>query len=352
MSSSLQNIPNGSISVYQSTSPSSAGASLGGLSQAQTTLSKYGRYYPQASQTQSSHLQHQIYETKSSSNINQTLSPLMRDASLSSRELNNLSGSNYLKSIGGPSSGSYHNNHNNTSPSTSSSASPPTTINNNGNNGSSRDGIYQAQPIYHRNSHYQRETTPTSGSNLHRSGGASDARELYGSTTSSSLQHQPAQHHKLLHHNIMTSSDSNLSKATRHELSLFDRIHSTSSSNESVCSSSSRDLNISHPYPTTGSQSQSHHITHHQLHQSPATQQHTSPYGSLGLSHANSGSTKQLNNWNPDYVPQTQPNSTQHQQPVYNELISSHNNNNNIPKKQQRNKELLRPKTYHQRDNW
>jgi hypothetical protein len=131
-----------------------------------------------------------------------------------------------------------------------------------------------------------------------------------------------------MHHNIMTSSDSNLSKATRHELALFDRIHSTSSSNESVCSSSSRDLNLSAHHPN---------LQHHQLHSSPAHQQ--TSYGTLGQ--GKSGSRKELNNWN-----------LEQQQPIYNELISSHNNNNNIPKKQQRNKESLRPKNYYQRDNW
>ncbi|CAO1424757.1 unnamed protein product [Diamesa hyperborea] len=150
----------------------------------------------------------------------------------------------YLKSI----------NHN-TSSSTSSSASPPTTINNNGYN----QAMYQQkQQLYQAINKYSRENTPTSGggggggtTNLMRNtgGGGSgqlmtDSSNIYGAITTP-LHNPPSQgHHKQLHHNILTSSDTNLSK-----LSLFDRIHSTSSSNESVCSSSSRDLNLSSHQP-------------------------------------------------------------------------------------------------------
>lgn len=340
MSSSLQNIPNG-ISIYNSTPPGGSSANQ------QLNAQKYGRHYQQQQQVTTQN-PHALYETKSTTNISQSLSPILRDTSLSSRELNSITSSNsYLKSI----------NHN-TSSSTSSSASPPTTINNNGYN----QAMYQQkQQLYQAINKYSRENTPTSGggggggtTNLMRTtgGGGSgqlmtDSSNIYGAITTP-LHNPPSQgHHKQLHHNILTSSDTNLSK-----LSLFDRIHSTSSSNESVCSSSSRDLNLSSHQP------------YHQ--QPPKTQQlYGTVSGGRELNKANSGSTKQLNIWN-DY----QQSMGIKPQPIYNDVISSHNNNNNnngvvvggvgfIPKKQQRGHkdviEIVKAKPYnHQQrpDNW
>lgn len=278
MSSSLQNIPNG-ITIYHSTSPGSSNVSQ---------LPNRNSRFQQNTQQQSGP-SYPLYETKSSSNINQkSLSPIMRDASLSSRELNN---SGYLKS-----------------------ASPPTTTNNN----SYQNSIYvQKQQFYNSANKFSRENTPIG---LMKSGLQLDS--TYGTSTHQSSSSVQA-HNKLSHHNVLTSSDTNLSK-------LFDRIHS---SDESVCSSSSRDLNVS------------------------ASQQHHLPtYGSSGVRELNksiSGSSKQLNIWN-DFQPLVK------QQPIYNDVLSSHSNNNNngsgfIPKKQQRHKdkdEIVKAKPYNVQQNW
>lgn len=278
MSSSLQNIPNGMF-------PANRNSRIQQNTQYQQSVPSYP-----------------LYETKSSTNINQkSLSPIMRDSSLSSRELS----SGYMKS-----------------------ASPPTTIN---NNNSYQNAIYvQKQQFYnsHTASHnsankFSRETTP-SGTGLNRSGGvvgglSSDS--AYGTATHQSMI--PGQvHNKQSVHNVLTASDTNLSK-------LFDRIHS---SDESVCSSSSRDLNLS---------SQPH------LFQTYGTS------GSRELNKSASGSSKQLNIWN-DYQPVVK------QQPIYNDVLSSLSNNNNgsgfIPKKQQRGHkdkdEIVKAKPYNIQQNW
>lgn len=279
MSSSLQNIPNG-MSIYHSTSPSGS---------SNLNQHRNNRFQSNA-QHQQSTPSYPLYETKSSTNINQkSLSPIMRDSSLSSRELNS-----YMKS-----------------------ASPPTTIN---NNNSYQNAMYvQKQQFYNTANKFSRENTP-SGTVLNKSGLSMDGSP-YGTVTQSSSS-QP--HNKQAHHSVLTSSDTNLSK-------LFDRIHS---SDESVCSSSSRDLNVS------SSQ-------HHQF------QTHGSG-GSRELNKSTSGSTKQLNIWN-DYQPIVK------QQPIYNDVMSSHSNNNNngsgfIPKKQQRgNKdkdEIVKAKPYNIQQNW
>lgn len=279
MSSSLQNIPNG-MSIYHSTSPS-------GSTNIAQHPNRNNRFQP-TTQHQQTAPPYQLYETKSSTNINQkSLSPIMRDASLSSRELN----SGYMKS-----------------------ASPPATIN---NNNSYQNPIYvQKQQFYNSANKFSRENTPSGTPGLSKSGLSMDSP--YGTVTHQSSSSQ--EHNKQAHHNILTSSDTNLSK-------LFDRIHS---SDESVCSSSSRDLNLS---------SQLHHLT----------------YGSSGSRELNksvSGSSKQLNIWN-DYQPLVK------QQPIYNDVMSSHSNNNNgsgfIPKKQQRNKdkdEIVKAKPYNIQQNW
>lgn len=278
MSSSLQNIPNGMFP-----------ANRNNRIQQNTQYQQSAPSYP-------------LYETKSSTNINQkSLSPIMRDSSLSSRELS----SGYMKS-----------------------ASPPTTIN---NNNSYQNAIYvQKQQFYnsHPASHnsankFSRENTP-SGTALNRSGvgvGLS-SDSPYGTVTNQPMPPSHT-HNKQAHHNVLTSSDTNLSK-------LFDRIHS---SDESVCSSSSRDLNLS---------SQHHHFQ--------------ATYGTSGsreLNKSASGSSKQLNIWN-DYQPVAK------QQPIYNDVMSSLSNNNNgsgfIPKKQQRGPkdkdEIVKAKPYNIQQNW
>jgi hypothetical protein len=286
MSSSLQNIPNG-MSIYHPTS-SSGSSNINQLS------NRNNRFQPN-SQHQQSTPSYPLYETKSSTNINQkSLSPIMRDSSLSSRELN----SGYLKS-----------------------ASPPATIN---NNNSYQNAIYvQKQQFYNSANKFSRENTPsgTGGGvgGLNKSGSSMDSP--YGTVTHQSSLGGQAHNKQAAHHNIMTSSDTNLSK-------LFDRIHS---SDESVCSSSSRDLNLS---------SSQHH--------------HFQTYGSSGsreLNKSTSGSTKQLNVWN-DYPPSVK------QQPIYNDVMSSHSNNNNGsgPKKQQRGHrdkdEIVKAKPYNIQQNW
>jgi hypothetical protein len=210
----------------------------------------------------------------------------MRDSSLSSRELS----SGFLKS-----------------------ASPPATIN---NNNSYQNAIYvQKQQFYNSANKFSRENTPSSAG-FNKSGLSMDSP--YGTVTQQSSSGQP--HNKQAHHNIMTSSDTNLSK-------LFDRIHS---SDESVYSSSSRDLNLS----------SQHHLF-----------QNYGSSGSRELNKSTSGSSKQLNLWN-DYQ------SIAKQQPIYNDVMSSHSNNNNGsgPKKQQRGykdkDEIVKAKPYNIQQNW
>lgn len=280
MSSSLQNIPNG-MSIYHSTSPS-------GSSNVNPQSNRNNRFQPNAQHQQSSTPSYPLYETKSSTNINQkSLSPIMRDASLSSRELN----SGYLKS-----------------------ASPPTTMN---NNNSYQNAMYvQKQQFYNSANKFSRENTP-SGTGLNKSGLSMDGSP-YGTVTQSSSSQS---HTKPSHHNVLTSSDTNLSKL---------RINS---SDESMCSSSSRDLILSSS-------------------QHPQFQTYVSS-GSRELNKSMSGSTKQLNIWN-DYQPVVK------QQPIYNDVMSSHSNNNNgsgfIPKKQQRGHkdkdEIVKAKPYNIQQNW
>lgn len=225
------------MSIYHSSSPSSV-----------VNAAPRNNRFPPQTQPPS----YGIYETKSSSNINQkSLSPVMR-------------------------------------------GSPPAN-----NNNSYQNAIYvQKQQFYG------------------KSRGGLSADSPYGTVTHQSSAAAPLI--KQTHHNALTSSETNLSK-------LFDRIHS---SDESVCSSSSRDLNVSQP-PT--------------LH-------HFQTYGSTS-----GGSSKQLNIWN-DYQPAKPP----PQQPIYNDVMSSHSNNNNgsgfIPKKQQRGHkdkdEIVKAKPYNIQQNW
>lgn len=276
MSSSLQNIPNG-MTIYHSTSQS-------GSSNPNQLSSRTNRFQPNTVHQQSSS-NYPLYETKSSSNINQkSLSPVMRDASLSSRELN----SGYLKS-----------------------ASPPTTAT---NNNSYQNAILVQKQQFHNANTFSRENA--SGPNLNKSGLSMDSSP-YGTVTQSSSNQL---HNKFTHHSALTSSDTNLSKL----------IHS---SDESVCSTSSRDLNLT---------SQPRH-----LFQTYGTS------GSRELNKSTSGSTKQLNIWN-DYQPLVK------QQPIYNDVMSSLGNNNNgsglIPKKQQRGHknmdEIVKAKPYNIQQNW
>jgi hypothetical protein len=317
MSSSLQNIPNG-MSLYHSTT-STSGSSANAITTTNQLGNRNHRF--QANNTQQSTApSYSLYETKSSTNINQkSLSPIMRiggeTTSLSSRELHSSSGggtSGFLKS-----------------------ASPPNTLNNN----SYQNAIYvQKQQFYNNVNKFARENAQSTQQNhLSRSGGLLDT---YGTIGSQSNVGQL--HNKSVHHNILTSSDTNLSK-------LFDRLHS---SDESVCSSSSRDLNVV--------QQQSHH---------QPSSLYQPLYGSTqqqrDLNKSTSGSNKQLNIWS-DFTrsPQQQPQPLQQQS--FNDVIStSHNSNNNgaglIPKKQQRGPhkdedrdeiEIVKAKPYNIQQNW
>ncbi|XP_053683198.1 rho GTPase-activating protein Graf [Sabethes cyaneus] len=187
MSSSLQNISNG-LSLY----------------------SKGTNHYP-------------TYEAKPKiiSSINSSTPSLLRDTTLSPREISiDTRETTYLKSAPSTITISSHN-------------SPPPPNHNHhlvrpdGSGGSSQ--LYQ--------SNYQSHLLHSRGdpASMIR-GGSAGSDSIYGATTTM---------HKLGHPNPMTSSDSNLTN-TRKELSIYDRINSTSSSNESVCSSSSRDLNHSY----------------------------------------------------------------------------------------------------------
>ncbi|XP_070507711.1 rho GTPase-activating protein Graf isoform X2 [Chironomus tepperi] len=271
-------------------------------------------HYPQpirgVNSQQSTPPSYSLYETKSSTNINQkSLSPIMRggDASLSSRELSSVT--NYLKS-----------------------ASPPTTLNNN----SYQNAIYvQKQQFYNNVNKFARDNAPNATTNLSRSGGLLDSS--YGTVTNQPLSQQL--HNKSVHHNILTSSDTNLSK-------LFDRVHS---SDESVCSSSSRDLNLASQQQQQQSQ------------QNQQSQHHYPLYGTTReLNKSISGSNKQLNIWS-DFPrqPQTQTQPPQATQQIYNDVIStSHSNNNgsgHIPKKQERGHkdkdEIVKAKPYNIQQN-
>ncbi|KAL7019473.1 hypothetical protein ACKWTF_011131 [Chironomus riparius] len=308
MSSSLQSIPNG-VSLYHSTT------STTGSSNINQHGNRNHRFQGGNSQ-QSTPPSYSLYETKSSTNINQkSLSPIMRggDASLSSRELSSVT--NYLKS-----------------------ASPPTTLNNN----SYQNAIYvQKQQFYNNVNKFARDNAPSATTNLSRSGGLLDSS--YGTVTNQPLSQQL--HNKSVHHNILTSSDTNLSK-------LFDRVHS---SDESVCSSSSRDLNLISQQQQQQQQSQ----------QNQQSQHHYPLYGTTReLNKSISGSNKQLNIWS-DFPRQPQSQTQQPQtqpvppQKIYNDVIStSHSNNNgsgHIPKKQERGHkdkdEIVKAKPYNIQQN-
>lgn len=311
MSSSLQSIPNG-VSLYHSTTSTSGSSNI-------NQHGNRNHRFQGGNLQQSTPPSYSLYETKSSTNINQkSLSPIMRggDASLSSRELSSVT--NYLKS-----------------------ASPPTTLNNN----SYQNAIYvQKQQFYNNvNNKFARDNAPSTTTNLSRSGGLLDSS--YGTVTNQPLSQQL--HNKSVHHNILTSSDTNLSK-------LFDRVHS---SDESVCSSSSRDLNSASQQQQQQQQSQSQQSQHHY----PL-------YGTTReLNKSVSGSNKQLNIWSDfprqqqaSIQPPSQPQQPPTTQQIYNDVIStSHSNNNgsgHIPKKQERGHkdkdEIVKAKPYNIQQNW
>lgn len=262
MSSSLQNV-NG-MSLYNS-SPSSS-SNIGQIA------SRNNRFLS------SSQPSYQLYDTKSNINISQnSLSPILRDSS------------GYIKSV-----------------------SPPTS-----NNISYQNAIYAHQKQQQYYGSVGKTHTPPG---LNRSG-QSDIN-AYG--TAKHQHHSSSSSHKNSHHNILTSSDTNLAK-------LFDRINS---SDESVCSSSSRDLNISlqNPFQT---------------------------YGTSKLK-ASGGSTKNLSLWSDYPVASNQQKQPQPQPPQtgsnFNEApIGPSNNISGIPKKQQRghNKDdLVKAKPYNLQQNW
>ncbi|XP_055620533.1 rho GTPase-activating protein Graf isoform X2 [Toxorhynchites rutilus septentrionalis] len=186
MSSSLQNISNG-LSMY----------------------TKGTNHYP-------------TYEAKPKiiSSINSSTPSLLRDTTLSPREISiDTRETTYLKSAPSTITINSHN-------------SPPPNHNHHivrPDGGSGGNQIYQSS--YQSHLLHNRGDPPA----MIR-GGSAGSESIYGTTTTM---------HKLGHSNPMTSSESNLTN-TRKELSIYDRINSTSSSNESVCSSSSRDLNHSY----------------------------------------------------------------------------------------------------------
>lgn len=185
MSSSLQNISNG-LSMY----------------------TKGTNHYP-------------TYEAKPKiiSSINSSTPSLLRDTTLSPREISiDTRETTYLKSA--PSTITV-NSHNSPPPSHNHHLVRP--------DGGGSNQIYQSS--------YQSHLLHNRGDPTAMiRGGSAGSESIYGTTTTM---------HKLGHPNPMTSSESNLTN-TRKELSIYDRINSTSSSNESVCSSSSRDLNHSY----------------------------------------------------------------------------------------------------------
>lgn len=203
MSSSLQNIPNGTL-IYSHTN-NHHNQTLPQLPQPQTQLLPYHNQY---NHQNNHHSTTSIYETSpnntnnnnNSNNNSKLLSHAIRDAT-------QMLAANSIKS-----------------------SSPPNLIQN------SREQR-EREPIYHP-THYQNHLNNRarsergglndgggggiggSGGGMIRSGG-SDI--IYGKT-----------HSKLSSNHAMASSDTNLSNSR-----LFDRIQSTSSSNESVCSGSS-----------------------------------------------------------------------------------------------------------------
>jgi hypothetical protein len=279
MSSSLQNIPNG-ISIYHSSSPYNS-SNIGQIT------SRNNRFL-----TSSSQPSYQLYDSKSNSNMNQnSLSPVMRESS------------GYGKK-----------------------SASPTLMNN------SYQNVVLAQKPQFYGSIGKNHNTPPGRSSL------TTENSPYGTVAQ---QHHTSSHNKHSHHNVLTSSDTNLAK-------LFDRINS---SDESVCSSSSRDLNLS--------------SQHHSF----------QAYGTKDLNklRASSGSAKNLNIWNDYPLTQTTNNQQQKQQQqqqqqltqnqqqssIYNEvLIAAANNNNSglIPKKQQRGHkdkdEIVKAKPYNVQQNW
>lgn len=217
----------------------------------------------------------QLYDTKSNTSISQnSLSPIMRDSS------------GYIKSV-----------------------SPPTT-----NNVSYQNAIYAQKQQQYYGSIGKTQTPP----GLNRSG----LNDVGGYGTAKNQHHSSSSSHKNSHHNILTSSDTNLAK-------LFDRINS---SDESVCSSSSRDLNLS----------------------SSQNQNPFQVYGTSKLKTAG-GSTKNLNVWGGDYPVTSNPPKLPPASSTYNETpIGPSNNSTGIPKKQQRGHkdDLVKAKPYNIQQNW
>lgn len=177
MSSSLQNIPNGisggggNINVHQNNSKSPKN-------------------------------HHPIYDTKPTSNMNQSTPSLNRDVSLSPREMSiNREGIYNITTSAG-----------------SINPSP------------NHRETFRVSPS-HQNNYINRERVGGGGGGLHSGNSVTRSDGIYGQTQRTNLPY---------------SSDTNLVHPRDNILN--DRINSTSSSNESVCSSSSRDLNHSMRY--------------------------------------------------------------------------------------------------------
>lgn len=192
----------------------------------------------------------------------------------------------------------------------------PTSLNN-----SYQNAVYAQKPQQFYGSIGKNHSTPPG-----RSGLSTAENSPYGTTVAHQHHTSSSSHNKHSHHNVMTSSDTNLAK-------LFDRINS---SDESVCSSSSRDLNLS---------SSQHHSFQ--------------AYGTRDLNKlkASSGSAKNLNIWN-DFPLTANQQQQPKQQQIYNEVLIASNNNNSglIPKKQQRGHkdkdEIVKAKPYNVQQNW
>jgi hypothetical protein len=205
MSSSLQNIPNG-IFVYNQTNGNG----------------KYNQHHP-------------IYDQKSasaSSSINHSTSSLLMN-----NQQHNSSSIRDIHLVGLRTG---------TTPDNTYGGGQPLTTNNGHNNSSPPSHHYsqqqQQQPIYQQTTHSNHSTNREQRTMMLSGGRESNShsRETNLSSISRSTGGEGIYGPGMRLNHPMTTSDTNLSNS-RKELSLInDRLHSTSSSNESVCSSSSR----------------------------------------------------------------------------------------------------------------
>lgn len=193
MSSSLQNIPNGL---------SGGGVGSGG-----------GSLHQNNSKSPKNH--HQIYDTKPTSNMNQSTPSLNRDVSLSPREMSiNREGIYNITTSAG-------------------------SINPSPNH---RETFHRVSPS-HQNNYINRDRVGGGGGGVGVGVGGVGGVGLHSGNSVTRSDGIYGQNQRI---NLPYSSDTNLVHPRDNILN--DRINSTSSSNESVCSSSSRDLNHSMRY--------------------------------------------------------------------------------------------------------